>query len=249
MSEQFDVRKILEKVGAFAEGHFVYKSGRHGSVYINKDTLGKLGAFELNKVLVEVARNFFYKTRTHFEPESKVTIIGPAYGAIQYVPPVCLFLEECFASTGVMLRPGRTQLRPKSDGKGEEHYFPEKLIETYADSDEFVVMEDIVNMGSTIREVNELTLKTFGKPVKKAFCIVSRGGQTAESLGIEEFHPLADVLMPQYDPRTSDGLNIINQLGDISLKLGKGKGWVEMFGQPPYELGTDFSTYVFNDGI
>ena len=238
------VLEALDEVAAFSQGHFVYKSGLHGDKYIDKERLGKLGGIKMHRILTEVAKNAVYNNGLDFEAKTNILVVCPAYGAIHYSMPICLYLEEFFQRKNVIFRPGRTQILEKQDGS-KEHYFPEKLIDIYAESDEFVVVEDIVNMGSTIREVNALTLKTFGKPVTRAFSIVSRGGQTAKSMGLKEYHPLLDVLLPQYDPRTHEGLAMVNKLGMINTKLGKGKGWVEMFGQPLYAKGKDFSAYPF----
>jgi orotate phosphoribosyltransferase len=240
-TDQLLVSDFLGGVNAFVEGHFVYKSGLHGNMYIDKERLGRLGGRKMTGVLHAVARNAYAEKMMQFKMESTVTIIGPAFGAINYALPICSFLEEAYKTLRVNFRPGRTQLR--EDGK--THYFPEKLLDIYGESDELIVIEDIVNMGSTIREINALTKKTFGKPVSRALCIVNRGGQTAQSMGIEEFHPLLDVCMEQHDPRTSAGLVRINQLGEINLTLGKGGGWVKMFGQPQYHENTDFSAYEF----
>jgi orotate phosphoribosyltransferase len=240
--EQLLVSNYLKDVDAFVEGHFVYKSGLHGNMYIDKERLGKLGGRKMTEVLLAVAMNaYFTKNTMRFKMGTTVTIIGPAFGAINYTLPICNYFEEVYKTLRINFRPGRTQLR--NDGK--THYFPEKLLDIYGESDEFIVIEDIVNLGSTIREVSALTKATFGKAVTRAMCIVSRGGQTAESMGIEEFHPLLDVCMEQYDPRTASGLEKINGLGEINLELGKGKGWVKMFGQPPYPADTDFNDYDF----
>jgi orotate phosphoribosyltransferase len=239
--EQLLVSNYLRDVDAFVEGHFVYKSGLHGNMYIDKERLGRLGGRKMTEVLLAVAMNAFAENMMQFKMETTVTIIGPAFGAINYTLPICNFFEEMYKTLCINFRPGRTQLR--EDGK--THYFPEKLLDIYGESDEFIVIEDIVNLGSTIREIDALTKETFGKPVSRAMCIVNRGGQTAQSMGIEEFHPLLDVCMEQHDPRTVSGLEKINKLGDINLALGKGNGWVRMFGQPQYSADTDFSAYGF----
>jgi len=239
--EQLLVSNYLKEVDAFVEGHFVYKSGLHGNMYIDKERLGRLGGRKMTEVLNAVAMNAYAENMMQFKMETTVTVIGPAFGAINYTLSICNFFEEAYRTLRVNFHPGRTQLW--EDGK--THYFPEKLLGIYGESDEFIVIEDIVNIGSTIREIDALTKATFGKPVSRAMCIVNRGGQTAQSMGIEEFHPLLDVCMEQHDPRTSAGLARINELGEINLALGKGSGWVKMFGQPEYPEGIDFSAYAF----
>ena len=37
--DEQEVLEILQNVGAFRSGHFVFTSGRHGDSYVNKDAL------------------------------------------------------------------------------------------------------------------------------------------------------------------------------------------------------------------
>ena len=104
----------------------------------------------------------------------------------------------------------------------------------------FIIIEDIVNNGTTISEVRELFEKEVGGEILAALCIVDRGGQTSESLGIKQYFPLMRVDMIQHDAR-NHACPLCLKGVPINTQLGKGKSWVNLFGQPPYARDTDFS--------
>ena len=238
LAENIIARYMLEEAKAFATGHFVYKSWFHGPGYINKEKFAMLNIKKLDNILVTMVGNAVILGGVSFKPGKVVTVIGPAYGAIGYAHPVALTLSGYFPET--IFRPGRTQL----DDKGK-HYIPEKLIDNYLDTDILVAVEDVVNKGTTIREINLLFQKILGIGFSTALAIANRGGQTDESMGLLEYHPLFDINMAQFDPRVSEELEEINKLPEINTVLGKGKGWIEMFGRGPYPADRDFSACPF----
>lgn len=81
-----------------------------------------------------------------------------------------------------------------------------------------------------------------GTRIIAATCFADRGGQTAESLETEQYHPYFSKRIEQHDirqkpcPQCQAGI-------PITTDLGKGKRWVAMFGQPPYPEGMDFSVF------
>lgn len=240
------VKSLLFRAHVYVKGLFIYKSGMFGHIYMDKECLADLGGSEMEYLLKGVAEKAFLDEEMSFSENTKiVTVIGPSYGASGYPISVCAYLENAFREWKIIFRPGKTQL-VKNDATGKDrHYFPDKLIERYADSDAFMITEDIINSGTTVREVGALVREIFGRSIKHVFCIGNRGGQTAQSIGTERLYALVDEKINQYDPRTSEGLEILNNSGEINTKLGKGKLWVDLFGQPPYPAGTDFSAFGF----
>jgi len=237
-SENYIARTLLENANAVAEGHFVYKSGFHGPLYINKEVFADLDVLKLWFILQAMTNNAVILDGLTFEPETVVRVFGPAYGAIVYSMPVAYVLAKHFPNT--TFKVARTQL--DDDNK---HYIPEKLIDSYSDADVYMGVEDIVNSGTTIRELGRLIDITYGKKLTKAISIANRGGQNAESLLLEQYSTLVDKKFDQWDPRVPEQLRLINALGEINLKLGKGKIWTSHFGPGPYAEGTDFSAFPF----
>ena len=73
MNEQ-EVKQALSDVGAVMTGHFVYTSGKHGSVYVNKDAVYPH---------VRVTSDLCRAIAEHFADETKYgieAVVAPAVG-------------------------------------------------------------------------------------------------------------------------------------------------------------------------
>jgi orotate phosphoribosyltransferase len=225
---------ILAEANAVIDNdHFVYKAGTHGSAYINKERFPFLGARNLEKILFEVAESAV-RNGLDLRGEKSVGIIGPAMGATPYPLTIAVALEKIFPDT--VFFPARTELETDKDGK-RTHMIPDKLAADYKGKS-FIIFEDIVNNGTTIREVSEL-FSHIGK-VLAAFCIIDRGGQNTQSLGIPAYYPWLRVDMSQYDAKDCP---LCKSGTPVNTVLGKGKVWANLFGQPPYPPGRDFSAF------
>jgi orotate phosphoribosyltransferase len=231
---QIEAIAILSSAKAVVDNdHFVYKAGTHGSAYINKERFPFLGARNLENILIEVAQNAV-RNGLDLGGETSIGIIGPAMGATPYPLTLAIAFEKLFPE--LTFFPARTELETDRDGK-RTHIIPEKLAADYKDSC-FIIFEDIVNNGTTIREVNELFSK-IGR-VKAALCIVDRGGQNCQTLGVSQYYPWLRVDMTQYDARDCP---LCKRGTPVNTVLGKGKVWTNLFGQPPYPADKDFSAF------
>lgn len=230
---------FLQKCGAVYSGHLVYKAGyAHGNLYIDKERFSQLGAIELCALIEQVATNALRGGLMTWD-HKKIGVIGPAYGAIVLTLPLAAALEKLFCGV-VQFFTARTEV-VKKDGRNV-HIIPDKLLSIYKEMP-FIGIEDIVNNGTTIRETNNL-LRTVANAELLAYTsIVDRGGQTAESLGLEHYFPLCRVEMKQHDLRTGQPCPQCSIGEPITTHLGKGAEWVAMFGQPPYPPGMDFSQF------
>ncbi len=209
---------------------YVYKSGFIGNAYINKEALAPLGANVVSNCLCGMTQNALDNGLSFKSDTKNVLIIGPAYGAISYPPTVAFYLHALFPK--IKFITARTELN--SNGK---HFIPEKLNPLFVMADEFIIVEDIVNQGTTIHEVVAL----LPDLVNSVICLADRGNNVAKDLGINNFYPFLSVEMEQFDPRVNPSL--LNSGRQINTVLGKGKMWVEAFGQPPYGDDVDFSTF------
>lgn len=229
---------FIEDSGAVIEGHFVYKAGyAHGNLYINKEKFSKMGAKKLVELIWQVGINALI-SGLDFGDIKKVGIIGPAYGAI----PFSLTLAACFEEQrrDILFFPARTQL--VKDNKGRDyHIIPEKLLKDYQDG-AFIIHEDIVNNGTTIKEVATLFREAVSATIIAATCFVDRSEQTAESLGVRQYYPYFTKKMEQCDIRQQPCPQCQAEIS-ITTDIGKGKEWVAMFGHPPYPEDKDFSAF------
>lgn len=234
-----EIEKMLANSNTLIDGsHFVYKAGTHGPTYINKEEFAFIGSDNLTWLLREVAFNATGKG-IDFGDNSKVGIIGPAYGAIAFVLTIAHALERQYGGQYIFF-PARTELVVNKTGK-KIHTIPEKLHPAYRGK-AFVIAEDIVNNGTTIREVKKIFEREVNGRIIGVLSIVDRGGQTADSLEVPQYFPLIRIKMKQYDVR-KEKCPLCDEGKPINILLGKGKRWVKMFGQPPYPKNTDFSAF------
>lgn len=68
-----EVLQVLQDVGAFRTGHFVFTSGLHADTYINKDAIYP-HVREVSQLCAEMAKRF--------EKDNIEAVLGPAVGAI-----------------------------------------------------------------------------------------------------------------------------------------------------------------------
>lgn len=223
--------------GLHEHDHFVFKAGyMHGDSYIDKNQFLHIGPHAIFNVIGDTVRNAA-QLCFNIGQYPEVGVMTPAYGAIPFSLAVAWHLEEIFPS--IRFFPARTELETVAGRK--VHRIPKKFIEKYKRKP-FIVFEDIVNNGTTCREVKGVLENQAGAEVIAVICLLNRGGQTAETLGVEQFFPRMELTLPQWDLRT--GVCPECEQGvPINTKIGKGQEWVNMFGQPPYPEGTDFSAF------
>lgn len=225
--------ELLVKNGIIKEGYFfMYKlNPTFGPRYINKEDLTFLGATLVNNILRSMAQNAIKSGLKFSKGTKKIAVIGPAYGAINYAAIVAEAIEQY--NTSIIAMPTRTQL-----GKNDYHEIPDKLKKVYEEADEYLIVEDIVNNGETIREVKKLIIDQFSdKKVINAICLVDRNKNTAEKLEINSFYPLLDYKMDVYSLSTQEGIDMMNNSElQINETLGKGKSFIAKYGYAPYTL-------------
>ncbi len=226
---------MLSRAKAVAEGHFVYKRRyMHGKAYIDKDQFPFIGAQNLVEILeaeVEEALRMGLELGDYRE----VALLTPAYGAIKLGLPTAACLEK---RTGKRILVVETEVERDENGK-RYHIIPENQKKRIFGLP-VIGKEDIVNNGTTLLELKGLVERELQSEVIAAMCIVDRGGQTTETLGIRGFYPYKRLDMTQYDVR-EEGCPLCREGVPINTDLGKGVEWIKMFGQPPYPPDMDFS--------
>lgn len=235
-----DIMKMLEQTKAVATGHFVYKAlHMHGPGYVDKDMFPLIGAQNLMEILEAEAEKAL-KMGLDISRYKKVTLITPAYGAIKLGLPIAAYLER---RTGVQISVIETEVERDKDGK-RYHIIPENQKKRVMGIP-LLGKEDIVNNGTTLREARDLVHKELDAPMIAALAILDRGGQTTTSLGIPYYYPYIRVDMTQHNIKEGPCPQCVEGV-PINTDLGKGDGWVKMFGQPPYPEGKDFSAFWTN---
>jgi orotate phosphoribosyltransferase len=150
-----DVLEILRSTGGLKEGHFLYASGRHGSVYIEKFDLLR------NPAATSQACEGFAE---HFRDEQIDVVVGPTTGG------VILAFE-----TARQLNAAAAYAERASDGSSGREI---RRGTSFAEGARVLVVDDILTTGGSVRETLR-ALETHSVEVVGIGVLVDRsGGET-----------------------------------------------------------------------
>jgi len=143
---QEEVMKILQKTGAYREGHFVYPSGKHTPHYFQMPLAFRY--YDTARVLAVALSRMFRIDKSTSSQLPKVAIISPSSGGI----PVAFGVREALSA--------------------EQIYWAEKeegnrMFRQYINQGEVnpcIVVDDIIRSGRALNETIEL-LKELGAPI------------------------------------------------------------------------------------
>ena len=166
MGNDSEALQILERLGAITNNdHFVYTSGRHGSVYINKDaiyphikdimTLGYLMADIICFRDVDV-------------------VLGPEKGGI---------ILAQWVAYGLIKMTGREDICAIYAEREGDHFVIKRGYEKLIPGRNILIVEDILTTGGSIRKVVSAVEGLRGNIVALT-AICNRGGVKVEDVGI-----------------------------------------------------------------
>jgi len=175
-----DALEILQKVGAFRTGHFVFTSGMHGDTYINKDMI-----FVHPREASALCAGFAER----FKDESIEAVIAPAVGGV-------ILSQWTAYHLGEMTRKEVYGLYADKDGEGglviRRGY--DKMIA----GKRALAVEDLLTTGGSLRKVVEAA-RAAGAHIVGAAAIGNRGGVTKEAVGNpDRFESLVNVHLEQW---------------------------------------------------
>ncbi len=207
----------------FEGKHFVYKSGKHGHAYINVDPV-LYQPVAIATIATKMVRAIG-DTR-HYIPD---VVADPAVGAISFGLMVADKYNERIAYKNADMG-----TRPGSFPDQVLHVFADKLSDgTFAlertgfakacDGKSVLVVEDVLNSGTSTLEVIECVRQAGGNVIG-VVCFVSRGGVTAEDLGVPYLYAVVNINMQQFDagecPLCESHTPMV-----VDPALGKGQAW------------------------
>lgn len=194
-----DIMAELEKTGAvLLNRHFVYKSGKHGSGYINMDPL-----FPDVKLISEVGKALAEPfSSTHVD-----TIAAPATGGI---------LLAAFTALRWRAPSRDAPAAIWADKDGGDFAFERAGFTKCVKDKQVLVVEDLLTTGGSVAKViHEVEIN--GGEVVGVSAIVNRGGVTAEDLGVSRLETLASVSFEAINadmcPLCKQGLPIVEDIG------------------------------------
>lgn len=148
-----DVIKILKKAGAIlTNGHFVYTSGKHGSIYVNKDA-----AYTHTKDASKIGKLFAEKFRNrHID-----VVAAPALGGIILSQWTAYHLSKLNRKEVLSVY---TEKTPDNDQVFTRGY--DKLVK----NKKVLVIEDLTTTGGSVKKVIASVRAAGGKVV--AVCVM-----------------------------------------------------------------------------
>lgn len=218
-------REIFAYTRAVLTGHFVYKSGRHGTMYVNKDRVYVFPA-QFNILCRAIADSL--------DGVDVEVVAGPAIGAAILAQGVALAITD-FEDDGVqclaVYAEKEVRFDPTSDIGGIKetgNFVFRRGYDQIVKGKKVLVVEDVLTTGGSCRKTIE-AVREAGGTVVAVRALWNRGGVTAEMLGVEDFKSLVEEQFVDYPrdccPLCADGV-------EINVDVGHGAAYVREHGQP-----------------
>lgn len=200
----------------FDNQHFVYKSGKHGPAYANVDpVLYKPQA--LWNICGQMAQPWLQSPASPYLRPQIDLVASPAVGGISFGLLVALIISQ---NTNTEVHHVFCE---KTDTTESGFAFQRTNFAEECRGKNVLVVEDILNSGVSTGAVIDC-VRAAGGNVVGVCCFVSRGGATAQSLGVTFFDALIDIDMVQYEadvcPLCETHVPMV-----VDSALGKGSGW------------------------
>lgn len=202
-----DIIQILKGVNAvITDDHFVYTSGKHGEVYINKDAL-----YPHTKQTSEVGKMFAEK----YKDQDIDVVVGPALGGIILSTWVAYHLSEI---------KGTEVLGVYTEKDAEKNQIFTRGYDKLVKGKNVLVIEDLTTTGGSVKKVVD-TVKQAGGNVISVCVMVNRNpeGVNADMMGAP-FAALGVLPAAAYDkadcPFCKEGR-------PVNTNVGHGKKYME----------------------
>ncbi len=204
-----EIMQIFSDVGAIVTGsHFVYTSGRHSSVYINKDALylhtETISA--LCKMMVEP-----------YNPEQVDVVVGPVLGGIVLSQWAAHHLNQRRISGETLA----IYAEKASDGLDKQFFFG-RGYSRYIAGKNILVVEDVLTTGGSAHQVIEV-VRGLGGNVVALSALCNRGNVRPPDVGGVMVSALVSIDLDTYAPADCP---LCKANVPVNTELGKGKSFL-----------------------
>jgi len=162
--DEAQVLEVLQKVGAFRAGHFVFTSGLHADMYVNKDALYPYTT-ETSRLCREMAGRF--------RDKNIEAVSGPAIGAAILAQWVAYHLSEMT---------GHEVYAAGAEKDGEGGFVLRRGYDKIVAGKNVLVVEDLTTTGGSIKKAIG-AVRAAGGNVVGAIALCNRGDVTKEMIG------------------------------------------------------------------
>ena len=203
------IMQMFTNVGAIVtDSHFVYSSGRHSSVYVNKDAL-YLHTGVISTLCQEMARPY--------DADQIDVVVGPILGGIVLSQWVAHHLNTR-RSSGETLA---VYAEKEGDGPDKSFLF-RRGYDSYIPGKNILVVEDVLTTGGSARQVIELVRKHGGNVIGlSALC--NRGSVQPQDVGNVPIHTLITLPLETFAEAECP---FCRQHIPVNTELGKGKAFL-----------------------
>ncbi len=207
MPKNKSVIDVLESVGAVMRNdHFVYTSGKHGSVYINKDAL-----YPHVEQTAQVGRMMAEKC-AHLEIDS---IAAPALGGIILSQWVGFHLSQL---------KGKPIYSVYAEKDGRGGFVFARGYDQYIKNKKVLVLEDLTTTGGSVKKVVEV-VRSYEGEVAGVCVMVNRNPDVVnQEMFDAPFFYLGELKAEAYD---EDDMPAELKQRPINTKVGHGKKYLE----------------------
>jgi len=199
---------ILQRLGAvLTNDHFVYTSGKHGEVYINKDALypHTRETSQVGRMLAELI------LANSLQPE---VVVGPALGGIILSQWTAYHLSELL---------GKEVLSVYTEKDDQKNQVLTRNYDQLVAGKKVVVVEDIVTTAGSLKKTLESVRQAQGL-VEAAVVMVNRNPEVTDELVGTKFLALANLPAEAWDEsEIPDWL----RARPINTKVGHGKKYLQ----------------------
>jgi len=202
------ILKTLNAVGALlTDSHIVYTSGKHGSMYVNKDAL-----YPHTKETSELCHLF----AEHFSHDHVDVVIAPALGGI--------ILSQWTAHHLSQLT-GREVLGLYAEKiEGTKDFVIKRGYDKLLAGKKTLILEDVLTTGGSVRKVVEL-VRALGGEVVGVGALCNRGGILPEDIGnVPQLFALVSITLDAWD---LEDCPLCKQGVPINTSVGKGREFLK----------------------
>ncbi len=206
-----EVLDILEKVGAFRAGHFVFVSGLHADTYVNKNAMYPYTG-QMSKLCKGIAQMF--------KGEGVEAVVGPETGGIILAQWVAHHLSEIEGREVFGVYADKDHSLPKEAGT---QFIIKRGYDQLIKGKKTLVVEDLVTTGGSLKKVVE-EARRVGADVVGAVALVNRGGVSREAVGNPpRFESLVTVDLEQWPEKECE---LCERGIPVNTDVGHGKDFL-----------------------
>lgn len=205
---QQEILSRLTQVGAvITDSHLVYTSGKHGSMYVNKDAL-----YPHTK-----ETSFFCRViAEEFLNDQVDVVMAPALGGIILSQWTAHHLSELTGREILGLYAEKVE--------GTKNFVIKRGYDKLLQGKRVLILEDVLTTGGSVKKVIEL-VRSMGGKIVGVGVLCNRGGILPTDIGnVSKLFALTSIALDAWDP---EDCPLCKQGVPINTSVGKGREFLE----------------------